>query len=365
MSLVSYEYLPITTLTSVANLEGEIENDNLFYLLPITYFSYIVDSNKIPTCDIKGAILSVRYKKMNRGFPKDKCFKNSIMIDLSMGFKNVSLKLSNKKVQLCGATSEIMSEEAGRIIIAYVKRIQELLDLMHSNLTQTKRTMDWVIQNTEKIIVHQGKKAVICYPPENFDVYKPFPFPKEINDTLARWFIPMMSDYVLHEDYKLHLKYLLTIKRVIITEDVQMLPMEIKMKNSNYKIPFMIHRQKLYNLFKNIGNWIAIYDSTWDTSVKLLRISNAQKSKIINLEEKFLDQYHTFIIFSTGSVTQSGPNPSEIGTIYEEFRTIISENKEKIKMNTAKIFSSTIKIPRRKLYFRRSAPPFEKILDQI
>lgn len=354
MSWVPYKDLPTTTLTSVTLLNGEVENWNLYYLFPITYLrlskSYY---KKVPTCNIEGAILSVRFKDTNRGFPKDSCFKNSIILDISMGNKNVSVKLSDKKIQLCGATSEKMSIKASKILINYILKIQELLDLLHKDPVKTQNTIKWVLSVTrsdtalQRIDIKEGKKGekidkckeTLLKAPDNYSAYKEYEFPPNIDKTLARWFIPMISDFIQHDDYVKFLNYIQTLERVIITDTISIGLTEVKMKNHNYSIPFLMHRQKLYNLFKNREGWIAIYDASWDTSVKLLRISNNYSgenniSQALDEEEDEELLYHTFIIFSTGSVTQSGPRPDEIGIYYEEFNQIIFENKEEILMKT-------------------------------
>lgn len=359
-----YDKLPTTTLTSVTLLQGEVENWNLYYLFPITYFRLKKSFyKKAPTCNTEGAILSVRYMHSNRGFPKDSCFKNSIILDISMGNKNVSVKLSDKKIQLCGATSEEMSIKASKILVNYILKIQELLDLFHKDLNETKLTVDWVLSITcqDK---ESGKKRLKS--PDNYDAYKPYPFPPYVNETLARWFIPMISDFIYHEEYVKFLGFIQTIPRVIISDTISIASTEIKMKNHNYPLPFLVNRQNCYNLFSKLENWIAIYDSSWDTSVKLLRLSN-KNSALLNTNDTnelgifnknsvsevgmlnanddidemdgYEDEdenplYHTFIVFSTGSVTQSGPRPDEIGIYYEEFNQIIKANKDKLMLHT-------------------------------
>ena len=363
MSVITYENLPTTTLTSVTLLDGEIDIDHLYYLLPVTFL--YLDKNcydKIPTCNIKGAILSIRYKGMNRGFPKDTCFKNSVMIDLSMGNKNVSIKLSQKKIQLCGASSEKMSREASQIMVAYIKRIQELLNLLQKNKAETKRTIQWLTENTK--FHHEKSKTYITRPPENYHLVH-YDYPKGVNKTIAQWLIPFITDYVKHEEYVMFLDYVQKISSIIVSPSIDIQPMEVKMKNHNYLIPFVINRKKLFNFFRKLDDWIVIYDASWDTYVKILRLSEEKKSKMKNEEEEFSDKYHTFLVFSTGSVTQSGPNPAEIETFYNEFNTLIREHRDQLEMKTNRIMNRKIRIPKFTEITVKPAPPYENILEQI
>jgi len=363
MSVITYQNLPTTTLTSVTLLDGEIDIDHLYYLLPVTFL--YLDKNyykKIPTCNIKGAILSIRYKGMNRGFPKDTCFKNSVMIDLSMGNKNVSIKLSQKKIQLCGASSEKMSREASQIMIAYIKRIQELLQLLQKNKQETKRTIQWLVENTK--YHHEKTKTYITRPPEDYHLVD-YDYPEGVNETLAQWLMPFITDYVKHEDYVMFLDYIQKIFSIVVSDTINIHPIEVKMKNHNYLIPFVINRKKFFNFFNKLDGWIVIYDATWNTSVKLLRLSEEKKSKIKNEEEELFDKYHTFLVFSTGSVTQTGPNPAEIEKFYNEFNTLVRENRDQLEMKTRRIMNRRIRIPKFTEFTVNPAPPYENILEHI
>src|SRR5690606_25093921 len=182
------------------------------------------------------------------------------------------------------------------------------------------------------------------------------------------------------------LSFIYTIPRVIISDTISIASTEIKMKNHNYPLPFLINRQNCYNLFRKLENWIAIYDSSWDTSVKLLRRSSHINSAVCGdlpvvtacgdletgecedldgelAECEQISLYHTFIIFSTGSVTQSGPKPEEIGLYYEEFNQIIHQNKDILMLHTNR---AQKKKP--KSFFNyppvvKPAFPFDKVVD--
>ena len=84
-----------------------------------------------------------------------------------------------------------------------------------------------------------------------------------------------------------------------------------------------------------------------------------------NEEEEFSDKYHTFLVFSTGSVTQSGPNPAEIETFYNEFNTLIREHRDQLEMKTNRIMNRKIRIPKFTEITVNPAPPYENILEHI
>lgn len=377
MSTVKYEHLPTTTLTIVTELKGEIDLTHLCYLLPITYLICNQPNyKKVPTCNVKGGIISVRYKDIMRGFPKNsRSFKNAIIIDLSMGNKNVSLKLSQKKIQLCGASSERMAIKASEIIVAYIQRIEELLIRLHKDPQKTNRTFEWMLNLTKC----KKENRILLNPPQDFSLLH-HEYPEDIDKTLAQWILPMISDYVEYEDFKMHLKYLKGLQSILVQGTIEMHPIQVKMKNHNYCIQFPIRRQKVFELFSSLPDWIAIYDSTWDSSVRLLYLSETKKIDYKDEdtfpffdkeededeedeEEEGTDQYHTFTVFSTGSVTQSGPNPHEIEELYNKFNRILVENKEKIIMRTRIPINRNIKIP----FFNTTElvnppPPFQDIV---
>src|SRR4029078_1514733 len=71
--------------------------------------------------------------------------------------------------------------------------------------------------------------------------------------------------------------------------------------------------------------------------------------------------YHTFIIFSTGSVTQSGPRPHEIGMYYEEFNRIVHENRDKIMLHTNRFQKKKPKLFTHYYPVVQPAFPFENV----
>lgn len=138
--IVDFENVKITTMTVVVNIEGEININNIFLLLPITKLNLTNVSKtgkkfKIPWPgpEHAGKIFSAKYSGINRGIIKKKkgnSFRNSIGIDICTSSKNIAAKLSKNNIHMCGPNSEALALETAEHIIDHVIRIQEEIDYM-------------------------------------------------------------------------------------------------------------------------------------------------------------------------------------------------------------------------------------------
>lgn len=157
MSTLAFENLKCTTATLIVHNEGTINLDAAYSLLPITRIDLPVPKRqsqkyKIPFVEGQaGAILSLRYKGATRGIIRStggKYFKNSITCDTTCQSKNVSIKISGSKFQLCGCSSVAQGGEAAEYIIKHLLDIQDHLDLIQSDLPRARATIEWLAEST-------------------------------------------------------------------------------------------------------------------------------------------------------------------------------------------------------------------------
>ena len=157
MSVVDFDYLPVTTMTVVIKLQGMVNILHAFPLLLITRMK-IEESNrrrqkfKIPYPGFPGAILSATYGGFTRGIVRSvgpKYFRNSITIDVSTKEKNVNLKLSATGIQMCGPTSDEMALEAANHLINNIYQAQDMIDYIRSHPEASTNTLEWVKEHTK------------------------------------------------------------------------------------------------------------------------------------------------------------------------------------------------------------------------
>ena len=95
--LLSFDDLSITTMTMVFILNGKVDVESAFHLLPITLIETKAKNSlkyKLPKHDIPGSIISMNFRGMTRGIIRNrkKFFKNSIdLVCVSNKLSRVSL----------------------------------------------------------------------------------------------------------------------------------------------------------------------------------------------------------------------------------------------------------------------------------
>lgn len=182
MTKFNFESIKITTMTVIIELTDEVNIENVFPLLELVRLDLPVQIRqtkkyKIPYCGVPGAILSAKFKDWARGIVKNKSgkyFRNSITLDICTSRKNISIKLSKKKIQMCGADSNELVVETVNHILTHIKRIQSDLNYIKENLERKSDTIKWVWENTkgdyyiidadnQKIIMLEEGETIVDY----------------------------------------------------------------------------------------------------------------------------------------------------------------------------------------------------------
>jgi hypothetical protein len=139
------------------------------------------------------------------------------------------------------------------------------------------------------------------------------------------------------------------------------------MKNKDYKVGFSVNREKLNTFISEYTEFIPYYEGSITTGVNIkiksrcpydsmlkcidLYSDNTVQSIVPRTEYTRLldktesrkkdgktDKYHTFLVFYSGSVIQSGRGP-EMESIYNDFMTIMTRHRHEFeeKLNTTEI----------------------------
>lgn len=157
MSWLEFEYLPISTMTSVAKLKGKINIEYIFNLLPLTHLNLSVDymkkkRNKFPIAKVPGSIISISYGTKRRGLVKrknKKPWRNSVVVDISTSRKNINMKISKSSIHMTGTDSISLCREASGYIINYIIDIQDTLDYIQDNLQLSTKIINSIIELTK------------------------------------------------------------------------------------------------------------------------------------------------------------------------------------------------------------------------
>lgn len=339
MDIIPFEQHKITTMTIIIALNGSVNSMFAFQLLPVTriqiYQTRETSKCKLPHCKIPGSILSMRYLKNTRGVIRSKSspFKNAVTIDVSTTRKNISIKLSAFSIQMCGASSKDDGIEAATHIIDHLKRIQHVLNKIQDDMEGSLKCINWVKENTRGEKVDKPQWEVIECDNALLRVYNPIPdfsivkptvdIPEDLNIEVTQFLLSLCDDFLYHSDMMLKLDYIPNIHTIIEN------PLEIKslneaMVNYNYTLGFEVDRTALNLYIDGQNGFISRYNNALSNSVTIeLPYEPSEDSTIKRRKNKIPHQ--TFLVYRSGSVTQSGPGGELMRDAYYLFMETIAQ----------------------------------------
>jgi len=337
MSLVSFESLRVTTATLIISLQGTVNLDAAFGLLPIARIHLPppkrhTQKYKIPHCGKPGSIYSLRYKGYVRGIIRStssRPFKNSITIDVSTKEKNVSIKLSSTKIQMCGASSVEQGIEGANYIIDAILEIQDQLDHLRANPERALHALTWVKENSRGEPIQKidpddpSKKSTVDYKIKEL----PSP-PPEIDAKMAQFLSRQMPDFLYHSDFIAELDWILTLQQ-ITTRPLGIEQVCKAMVNYNYDLGFHIDRYELVRQIDGLNGFYARYHNSVEHNVTIelpYEVPDHHKS----MRRKNKNPCHTFLVYASGLVTQSGPGEELMRDAYYLFNETIMSIRDKI-----------------------------------
>ena len=347
---------------------------------------------KIPHYNKVGSILSMRYRGMTRGILRTtsgKHFKNSITLDLSLKEKNVNIKLCNSKtrlmgskMQMCGAKSLSQGMEGAEEILKKIDVIQKILDRVEANPEMKERCLDHLYDSVSETSAPvwkyvPSKNSVIPNPvlasiQEDFQLklgnleatkqnmesmLKEYAekFPEVKN--LGTWFRESLSilrnlkyqdpteqqrenldmEYIglfLQEYEEIHslekfrdkVEFLKNIGKIYEGE-LKITEVNKAMVNFNYSLGGPIDRFQLMKNFNGKGNFYSHFDNSTEHYVT---IELPYVMKDPSKKKKSKKPCHTFLIYQSGLVTQSGPDEEMMKEAYLDFMRVYESVKEQV-----------------------------------
>jgi len=336
---LNYENLKITTMTMVFVLNTTIDLVSAFHLLPIS----LVDEkmmakavkNKLPKHDIPGSIISINFRGMNRGLIRNrkKFFKNSINLDISTTLKNINLKLSPGKIQLCGAVSRENGIEAVTFLLNHLQKIKTYINKLHEvdynkiinsfnhfkGEPAVKHTIETIKSSTHQINIHHYQDDLLI----NKKKYKHHLLDKNT----ACYLQSLSTDMLYYSDFFSKMKNLINFKMIYDQDCLFTQNINEVMVNYNYNVGFKINRDLLNVLIDGKNGFISNYDNALVNNVTIelpyenCYNYNKRKNKI---------PHHTFLVYCSGAVTQSGPNSLIMKDAFNLFIQTIYEFKDQI-----------------------------------
>jgi len=338
-----FKDLKITTMTLIVNLSGMVDIRSAFHLLPITKLNFKKHREskkyKLPL-STPGSILSVRFKENDKELVRGivinnkKSFKNSITLDISTKTKNISMKVSREKIQICGAPSETVGTEAAIYIINHLKNIKNCVNYINKNTNNYNECIEWLKINAkgnvaEKIVYERVKcKNLILNIQDTIIDYKinVKTYPDYLDDNIMKFLYSYAVDLFYYSDF---INKISNIRKftTIFQEQLNIDKINEVMVNYNYKLGYKVNRLKLNELIDGMNGLYSHYDSDLGHCVTVqLPYEPIEKS----YKKKKSTPCITFLIYHSGSITMSGANYKIMENAYNTFMKTIDEIKEKI-----------------------------------
>lgn len=314
---------PITTMVVICGIDSLIDIPKIFLMLPITYVE-IPESKKktktvqLPHLDTPGSILSMRYRGITRGAitktstKSTKHFKNSITIDMSITDKNVNLRLSTSTIHICGIKNDTQIQETVKLIFEHLNILNTELLYIRENYSDTLKCIRYVKMNLN----NSNGILTIATPSDEL----------KLNLRIFRFLMRNLREYASASVYLEEISYLVTIPS-ICRGPLTVSKIETSMVNLNYDIGYVINRRELADILKtSYPELIVEYDNTLNHSVKIrIPFEIPEGMKIRRKKKKNSNPSHTFMIYKSGRVTQSGPCLELMEKIYCRFFEIMEE----------------------------------------
>jgi hypothetical protein len=339
MNIIPYEDLKTTTMTIVISLSNGVNTEAAFQLLPITRIAIHQTREsskcKLPHCEIPGSILSMRHRGNVRGVIRSKSdpFKNAVTIDISTTKKNISLKLSSFSIQMCGASSREDGVEAATHVLNHLRHIQTVLNHMQNNIDQTRESIEWVKNVTRGEIMEKPyweEKPYInilmrIYRPINeYGIIKPIVnIPENLNEDVVKFLLTLCDDFIYHGDMCRKLDFIPNIRN-IIEEPLELSNVAEAMVNYNYSLGFEIDRARLNQFIDGQNGFISRYNNALATSVTIELPYDPPASTAIKRRKNKIP-HHTWLVYKSGSITQSGPGGKLMRDAYYLFMNTMSQ----------------------------------------
>ena len=337
MDIIPFEDLRITTMTLIIKLNTTVNKEASFLLLPITRINITQTREsskcKLPHCAIPGSILSMRFRNNIRGVIRNTSnpFKNSVTVDISTLRKNINLKLSAGTIQMCGASSVADGVEAATHVINHLRCIQLVIDKIQDNLSHTQEIIEWIKNITngdpvERIIINERKVGAITlfvqHRSNDKTIARPMvTIPNHFNVDITRFLLSLVDDFIYHSDMCQKLDFITRIKEVV-DHDLDIQEVAEAMVNYNYRLGFEVDRSKLDRLINGQDGFISHFDNALSTSVTVELPYDPPANMAIKRRRNKVP-HSTFLVYKSGSVTQSGPGGEIMREAYYKFRTII------------------------------------------
>ena len=328
----------LTTRTVLFEFTGGVNLDLLARTLPTVPIHFDKPWKRGTKPKIKqfppfGKIYAVRYGGISRGV-YGPAFKNSVMVDFSVGTKSVNVKISKKSIHICGIRLATEGLELSRLIMAYAERAHGFLEELKAQASPAdvlaaveKATLGTLVQLPKYVLrteMYKDKPKVRRY--EDGTEERVGVRPLDVEACAAA---TGASHALVVLEVTGWMRSVCADGRSLLSADGLVLdpaPHHV-MINCSYSLGFPIKKDVLKALCDQRTDFIAHFNNAVDFYVNVvLRCSEddlAKRRVLVSKKKKMA--FHTFIVYDSGHVMQSSKVYESMKDAFYRFRAMINE----------------------------------------
>ena len=352
----------MTTRTILFQFTGQVDLELLAQTLPLVPMVFDKawrrgTKPKVTQFPPYGCIYSVRYANVCRGVWGPP-FKNSVMVDISLGNQSVNVKISKKSIHICGIRAKPMGHKLSQLLLDYAARAhtqlqafsaltpdvqaQLLAAVLEGTRGATTTFPKYVVrkvQYKEKFKARrfeEGTETVLACKPLDAAATAGH---VGVNTDIVVWISEMLRELRRHEDVAAWLEWLRgAAGRRLFGGDALVLDPEPHnvMINCSYSLGFPIKKDILKQIIDQRDDFVAHYDNTIDyyVNVELVYDDDELVNQRVLVSKKKRLAVHTFIVYDSGHVMQSSKFFESMKTAFYRFRALIDEVRPQIEDTT-------------------------------
>lgn len=337
-----FSLVKITTITAYAIISGIFDPSSIFLIVSAeSERDTIGDSlGKNPSRDKENSyvIRDVMYKQHKKGKCKaSQAFRNCTSVNMLMNGDKVNVKFTSNKLQMVGIRREKDIVNIANRFLDMTNWVNKTLARVQRNKEHARKTVDYfydcikgaphIVKRTERrcsghVVI---TKWVAEYEMKKLSVSEPNWALKDLWSLLlciCKEELRNPEKYYLSMA-KARIEYILTLKSVLWDASgenslcncpLKLVNYNIGMMNFNYNIGYRVDRDAVVMVLTSMGIR-ARFDNM---------ISDHAKIRIM---DRYTGQYHTFLVYHYGAITQSGPGGRGMREVYEYIMGIFSNKK--------------------------------------
>lgn len=149
-----------------------------------------------------------------------------------------------------------------------------------------------------------------------------------MSQSLVKFFLSFEHDFMYFSD--LYKKWLFTFNDIRLYDELPRIDKVCpSMVNFNYSLNFKVDRQALCQHINKNNGFLSRFYNAVGSAVTVECVYEPPKNSIVKKKANKIP-HHTFLIYRTGSVTQSGPDVLLMEEPYYRFMETIAEIKDQI-----------------------------------